>query len=58
MKHLSPIDFRPFQARAVLDSQEALVARYGQIGIDEVVAALRHIKAAEERRQAPAKAAA
>ena len=57
-RHLSPIDFRPFQARATLDRQEALEAQYGQIGIDEVVAALRHIKAAEERQRMPSKAAA
>jgi hypothetical protein len=48
-RHLSPIDLRPFQARAALDRQEALEARYGELGIDEVVAAVRQLKAAKER---------
>lgn len=51
IRHQSPVDKRPFQARAVLERQESLEAQYGSIGIDEVVAALRQIKAAGERVQ-------
>jgi hypothetical protein len=52
--HQSPVDIRPFQARATLERQESLEAQYGKIAIDEVVAALRQINAVGERtRQAP-----
>jgi len=45
-RHKSPIDFRPFQPRATLERQQALEAQYGRIAIDEVAAALVHLKAA------------
>lgn len=57
-RHLSPIDLRPFQARAALERQQALEAQYGELAIDEVVAALRQLKAAEDRQRVLAKAAA
>ena len=43
-RHLQPIDFRPFQPKAKLDSQQSLVARYGAIAIQEVAEALHHLK--------------
>jgi hypothetical protein len=46
-RHQSPIDHRPFQAKAQLEKQEALVSRYGAIGIQEVAEALQHLKASE-----------
>jgi hypothetical protein len=53
-RHQSPIDTRPFQAKATLERQESLEAQYGQLAIDEVVAALRQIRAAgEQSRQSP-----
>jgi hypothetical protein len=56
--HKSPVDLRPFQARAVLERQQALEAQYGNIAIDEIVAALHHLKAAPtDSRQPTAKAA-
>lgn len=56
-RHKSPVDTRPFQARQVLERQEDLTARYGQIAIDEVVAALRQLKALDERREPQSRAA-
>jgi hypothetical protein len=44
-RHSSPIDHRPFQPKAKLESQQALVARYGEIAIPEVAEALHHLKA-------------
>ena len=57
IRHQSPIDTRPFQTRAALEHQESLEAQYGKIAIDEVVAALRQIKAASDRTRQTAKAA-
>lgn len=56
-RHKSPVDTRPFQARQELERQENLTAQYGQIAIDEVVAALRQLKAAEDRREPRSRAA-
>jgi hypothetical protein len=56
-RHQSPVDTRPFQARATLERQDALEAQYGRIAIDEVVAALRQINALGERTRQPSKAA-
>jgi hypothetical protein len=57
-RHKSPVDVRPFQARAALERQQALEAQYGNIAIDEVVAALHHLKAAaDDSRQPMARAA-
>jgi hypothetical protein len=56
-RHQSPVDTRPFQARATLERQEALEAQYGRLAIDEVVAALRQIKAASDQARQSAKAA-
>lgn len=47
-RHKTPIDQRPFQARAVLEGQQALEAQYRRIAIDEVAAALHHLKSAAE----------
>lgn len=47
-RHMTPIDARPFQARAERLNQEQLEDRYGRVAIDEVAAALHHIKAAAE----------
>lgn len=44
-RHSSPIDHRPFQPKAKLESQQALVARYGEVAIPEVAEALHHLKA-------------
>ena len=52
-RHTAPIDARPFQARAERQNQEALEARYGRIAIDEVAAALHHLKAAAESMRRP-----
>ena len=40
IRHFSPIDHRPFQPKAKLEKQEALVARYGAIAIPELAAAI------------------
>ena len=57
-RHQTPIDTRPFQAKAVLEQQQMLVALYGRIGIDEVAAALHHLKPTEAKPEpATAKAA-
>lgn len=57
-RHQTPIDTRPFQAKAVLEQQQMLEALYGRIAIDEVAAALQHVKPAEPKPQpAAAKAA-
>jgi len=39
-RHHSPVDRRPFQSKAKLEKQEALVARYGAIAIPELAAAI------------------
>jgi hypothetical protein len=46
-RHSSPIDHRPFQPKAKLENQQALVSRYGAIAIAEVAEALFHLKAIE-----------
>ena len=46
-RHSSPIDHRPFQPRAKLENQQALVARYGAIAIPEVADALLHMRVAD-----------
>lgn len=57
-RHKSPADQRPFQARAALERQQALEAQYGRIAIDEIVAALHHLRAAaDDSREPTAKAA-
>jgi hypothetical protein len=43
-RHSSPIDHRPFQPKAKLENQQALVSRYGAIAIAEVAEALFHLK--------------
>ena len=48
IRHYSPIDHRPFQPRAKLENQQALVARYGEIAIPEVAAAIHHLKAGKQ----------
>ena len=48
-RHTTPIDQRPFQPKAELEKQTALELQYRQVAIDEVVAALHHIKSAEAR---------
>lgn len=58
IRHKSPVDVRPFQPKAALDRQQSLEARYGRIAIDELVAALHHIKPAPDvRSEQSAKAA-
>ena len=52
----SPADLRPFQTRAQLENQQALVAQYRQIGIQEVAEALHHLKPVAERTLAVAAA--
>ena len=44
-RHSSPIDHRPFQTKAKLENQQALVAQYGAVAIPEVAEALHHLKA-------------
>lgn len=57
-RHKSPVDNRPFQARASLERQQALEAQYRRVAIDDVVAALFHLKAeADEPREPVARAA-
>lgn len=48
-RHTRPIDNRPFQAKAVLEQQQMLEAQYRRVAIDEVAAALHHIKTAEDK---------
>lgn len=55
-RHHSPIDHRPFQPKAKLENQQALVSRYREIAIAEVADALLHLKS-EERPVITAKAA-
>ena len=57
-RHQTPIDTRPFQAKAVLEQQQMLVALYGQIAIDEVAAALHHRKPVEAKPESTAAAKA
>lgn len=59
MTHRTPIDHRPFQAKAALAGQQALEDQYRRIAIDEVAAALFHLKSAADamRRHAVADAA-
>ncbi len=47
-RHSSPIDQRPFQARAKLENQQSLVSQYGEVAIPEVAEALHHLKARTE----------
>ena len=56
-RHSSPIDHRPFQPRAKLENQQALVDRYGAIGIPEVADALLHLRAADSKQPITARAA-
>jgi hypothetical protein len=56
-RHSSPIDHRPFQAKAKLENQQALVARYGAIGIPEVADALLHLRVAKPESPFAAQAA-
>lgn len=57
-RHKSPADHRPFQAKASLERQQALEAQYGQVAIDEVVAALHHLRALADESRAPTTRAA
>ncbi len=58
-RHSSPIDNRPFQAKAKLENQQSLVAQYGAVAIPEVAEALHHMKVrVEEERPAPLASAA
>ncbi len=56
-RHTTPIDHRPFQSKSVLEQQTALERHYGKVAIDEVVAALHHIKNADAGSKPVAKAA-
>ncbi len=56
-RHSSPIDYRPFQPKAKLENQQALVSRYGEIAIAEVADALHHLKSAERQPRITARAA-
>lgn len=56
-RHSSPIDHRPFQPRAKLENQQALVACYGAIAIPEVADALLHMRVTETERAVAARAA-
>ena len=56
-RHFSPIDRRPFQPRAKLENQQALVSRYGAIAIPEVADALLHMRAADSEQPITARAA-
>jgi hypothetical protein len=44
-QHQSPVDSRPFQPRHTLEHQVSLEAQYGRIAIDELAAALQHLRA-------------
>jgi hypothetical protein len=57
-RHKSPVDSRPFQARASLERQQALEAQYGRVAIDDVVAALFHLKAVSDEPREPVARAA
>lgn len=57
-RHNSPIDARPFQAKASLQLQQDLQAKYRRIAIEEVVAALHHLRAAADNRSQPTAKAA
>lgn len=48
-RHTRPIDERPFQPKAQLENRTSLEDQYRQIAIDDVVAALHHMKAADGR---------
>lgn len=50
IRHTSPIDTRPFQPRAKLENQQALVALYRAIGIKDVTEALHHLRPAKADR--------
>ena len=39
-RHHSPVDHRPFQSKAKLEKQQALVARYGAIALPELAEAI------------------
>jgi hypothetical protein len=53
-RHSSPIDQRPFQAKATLENQLSLVSQYGEVAIQEVAEALHHLKARTEAEERPA----
>jgi hypothetical protein len=53
-RHASPIDHRPFQAKAKLENQQSLVSLYGEVAIPEVAEALHHLKARTEHDERPA----
>ena len=44
IRHTNPIDHRPFQPKAKLENQQALVALYRAIGIQDVAQALHHLR--------------
>jgi hypothetical protein len=48
-KHHQKVDLRPFQSKADYEREDSLRAHYGELGIPEVVAALRHRKPAEAK---------
>jgi hypothetical protein len=48
-RHASPADRRPFKTKAELQNQEALEDRYGAVAIQDIVDALRHIRASADR---------
>lgn len=56
IRHTSPIDHRPFQPKAKLENQLALVALYRAIGIQDVAEALHHLRPAKADRPAAAAA--
>ena len=56
IRHTSPIDHRPFQPKAKLENQLALVALYRAIGIQDVAEALHHLRPAKAHRPAAAAA--
>ncbi len=43
-RHFRPIDQRPFQSKAKLEQQAALVARYGAIALPELADAIRPVR--------------
>jgi hypothetical protein len=47
-RHSSPIDNRPFQPKAKLERQQALVDQYRDVGIQDVAEALHHMKLRED----------
>lgn len=55
-RHTSPIDHRPFQPRAKLENQQALVDLYRAIGIQDVAEALHHLRPVKADRASAAAA--